>query len=257
MTDFDRLLAPDQGGAANPVRLVGTAGFDSFLTSLSELGRSAVAAANFRGRADTAMFLPGGNGRDWSVAVGLGERDTPGRWCLAAAVGQLPEGRYRMSLPVPPVALHGWLMAQHRFTRYRKPDDGRGARVLLLSEPAGIERAVAEAKVTAALRDMVDTPAEDFGPGEVETAVRALAEQVGGKIQLVAGEALLEQNFPAIHAVGRASPRRPRIISLEWGEPSHPLVALVGKGVCFDTGGLNLKPGSSMALMKKDMGGAA
>ena len=104
---------------------------------------------------------------------------------------------------------------------------------------------------------MIDTPAEDMGPAEVEVVIRALADAVGGKVQSVMGEALIEQRFPAIHAVGRASPRKPRIISMDWGDPAHPLVAIIGKGVCFDTGGLNLKPGSAMALRKKDMGGAA
>jgi leucyl aminopeptidase len=257
MTDFHRLLAPDQGGEAIPLHLVDTTGFDRFLTGLSELGRTAIAAAGFRGRADTAVFLPGGNGRDWSVAVGLGDSSTAGRWSLAAAAGQLPEGRYRAEAGLPAQALHGWLMAQHSFTRYRKPEDGRGPRQLLVKDPAAIDRALPEAEAAAGVRDMIDTPAEDMGPGEVEAAVRALAETVGGRVQVVAGEALIEQNFPAIHAVGRASPRRPRILSMDWGEPQHPLVAIVGKGVCFDTGGLNLKPGNSMALMKKDMGGAA
>jgi leucyl aminopeptidase len=237
--------------------LVGTDGFDRFLTGLSEVGRSAVAAAGFRGRADTALFLPGGNGRDWSLAVGLGESAQPGRWSLAAAAAQLPEGRYRVAGQIPPQALHGWLMAQHRFTRYRKLDDVRGPRQLLVQDPAAIDRALADAEAVAALRDMIDTPAEDLGPGEIEAAVRAFAEGVGGKVQVVAGEALLDQNFPAIHAVGRASPRRPRILTMDWGDPQHPLVAIVGKAVCFDTGGLNLKPGNSMALMKKDMGGGA
>jgi leucyl aminopeptidase len=257
MTDFHRLLAADQGGEATPIHLVGTNGFDRFLTGLSEVGRTAIAAASFRGRADTAVFLPGGNGRDWSLAVGLGDSAQPGRWTLAAAAVNLPEGRYRVEGAVPAQALHGWLMAQHRFTRYKKPDDSRGPRLLLVQDPAAIDRALPEADAAAHLRDMVDTPAEDMGPGEVEAAVRALAEAVGGKVQVIAGEALLDQNFPAIHAVGRASPRRPRILTLDWGEPQHPLVAIVGKGVCFDTGGLNLKPGNSMALMKKDMGGAA
>jgi leucyl aminopeptidase len=257
MTDFHRLLAADQGGEATPITLVDAAGFDRFLTGLSELGRTAVAAAGFRGRADTALFLPGGNWRDWSVAVGLGDRSTAGRWALAAAANHLPEGRYRVEGSLPAQALHGWLMAQHRFTRYKKPDDSRGPRQLLVQDPAAIDRALAEADAAAHLRDMIDTPAEDMGPGEIEAAVRALAETVGGKVQVVAGEALLDQNFPAIHAVGRASPRRPRILSMDWGEPQNPLVAIVGKGVCFDTGGLNLKPGNSMALMKKDMGGAA
>jgi leucyl aminopeptidase len=257
MTDFARLLAPDQGEDATSIHLVTAAGFDAFLTGLSEVGRTAVAAAGFRARADSAVFLPGGNGKDWSLAVGLGEAGTPGRWALATAATHLPEGRYRLAGPAPALAWHGWLMAQHRFGRYRKQDDHRGPRQLLVSDVAGIRAAVAEAEAAAALRDMVDTPAEDMGPGDVEAAVRALAEQAGGRIQLVSGEALLEQNFPAIHAVGRASPRRPRLISMDWGDPRHPLVALVGKGVCFDTGGLNLKPGNSMALMKKDMGGAA
>jgi leucyl aminopeptidase len=257
MTDFHRLLAPDQGGEATPIHIVGTDSFDRFLNGLSEVGRSAVAAAGFRGRADTALFLPGGNGRDWSLAVGRGDAAQPGRWTLAAAATHLPEGRYRVEGHLPAQALHGWLMAQHRFSRYKKAEDIRGPRLLLVPEPAAIDRALAEADATATLRDMIDTPAEDMGPGELEAAVRALAEQVGGKVQVVAGEALLDQNFPAIHAVGRASPRRPRLVSMDWGDPQHPLVAIVGKGVCFDTGGLNLKPGNSMALMKKDMGGAA
>jgi len=257
MTDFHRLLAADQGAEATPITVVGTDGFDRFLTGLSEVGRTAVAAAGFRGRADTALFLPGGNGRDWSLAVGLGDCAQPGRWALAAAAAQLPEGRYRLTGPVSAQALHGWLLAQHRFTRYRKLDDLRGPRQLLVQDPAAIDRAVADAEAVAGLRDMIDTPAEDLGPGEIEAAVRALAEGVGGKVQVVAGEALLDQNFPAIHAVGRASPRRPRIVTMDWGDPGHPLVALVGKAVCFDTGGLNLKPGNAMALMKKDMGGGA
>jgi len=257
MTDFARLLAPDQGDQATLIHLVPASGFDVFLTGLSEVGRTAVAAAGFRARADSAVFLPGGNGRDWSLAVGLGEAETPGRWALAAAAAALPEGRYRLAVPVPAKALHGWLMAQHDFARYKKLEHPRGPRQLLLSDVAAISPAIGEADAAAMARDLVNTPAEDMGPGDVEAAVRAFAETVGAKVSVVSGEALLEQNFPAIHAVGRASPRRPRIITMEWGEPGHPLVALVGKGVCFDTGGLNLKPGNSMLLMKKDMGGAA
>ncbi len=262
MTDFARALAPDQGEPATPIQPVTADGFDAWLTGLSEIGRSAVAAAGFRAGADTALFVPEGNGRDWALALGLGEAGTPGRWSLAAAAGQLPEGRYRIqsALPaaaLPTPALHGWLMAQHSFTRYRKPEHPRGVRQLMVRDVGAIDRALAEAEAAAQLRDMVDTPAEDMGPGEVEAAVRALADQVGGRVTVVTGEALIEQNYPAIHAIGRASPRRPRLVVMEWGEASDPLVALVGKGVCFDTGGLNLKPGASMGLMKKDMGGAA
>ena len=257
MTDFRRLLGPDLGEDAISIRLVGTAGFDAFHASLSEVGRAAVSAAGFKGRADTALFLPEGNGRDWSLLVGLGDATEAGRWTLAAAAAMAPEGRYRLAAPVPALALHGWLMAQHRFARYRKADDARGPRQLLVADPAAIEQALAEAEATASLRDMIDTTAEQMGPAEVEGEMRALCDSVGGKLTVVAGEALIEQNFPAIHAVGRASPRRPRLLAMDWGDPRFPLLAIVGKGVCFDTGGLNLKPGNSMGLMKKDMGGAA
>lgn len=256
MTAFARLLAPDQGEAAQTLHLVSESGFDAFLAGLGEAGRAAVAAAGFRGRAETACFLPGANGRDWGLAAGLGDA-APGRWALAAAAAIAPEGSYRLSAPVPPLALHGWLMAQHRFTRYRRPDDARGPRRLLVADPAAIGPALAAAEAEARLRDLIDTPAEAMGPAELEAEVRALGAGSGARIQVVAGESLLEQGFPAIHAVGRASPRRPRLIRMDWGEEGHPHVALVGKGVCFDTGGLNLKPGSAMALMKKDMGGAA
>ncbi len=256
MTDFARLLAPDQGEPAQTLQLVTQAGFDAFLSGLGETGRSAVAAAAFRARAETACFLPGTNGRDWGLAAGTGE-GPPGRWTLAAASALAPEGSYRLATPVPAHALHGWLMAQHRFTRYRRPDDLRGPRRLLLADPAAIAPAVAAAEAEARLRDLVDTPAEHMGPAEIETDIRALAEAAGARVSVVMGEALLDQGLPAIHAVGRASPRRPRLIRMDWGDEAHPPVALVGKGVCFDTGGLNLKTGAAMALMKKDMGGAA
>ena len=257
MTGFDRLLAPDQGGPASQIHLVGTDGFAAFQAGLGETARAAVAASGFRAREDTACFLPDGAGTGWSLAVGLGERKTAGRWTLAAAAAQLPEGRYHINGPVPAVALHGWLMAQHRFGRYRRADDERGPRLLLVSDPGPIDRALGDARATARLRDMIDTPAEDMGPADIEAEVQALAQATGGRLTVEQGDALLAHNFPAIHAVGRASPRQPRLVAMDCGDERHPLVAIVGKGICFDTGGLNLKPGTSMGLMKKDMGGAA
>ncbi|MFN7173631.1 MAG: leucyl aminopeptidase family protein [Thermaurantiacus tibetensis] len=256
MTDFSALLAPDRGEAAVAIRAVNETGFPAFRARLGPAAQAAVDGAGFRGRADQALVLPDGEG--WFLALGTGPADgPPGRWTLAAAAAALPEGSYRFDGPLSPLALHGWLMAQHRFTRYRKAPDARGPRRLLVPEPAAIAPAVAEAEAAALVRDLVDTPAEDMGPAELEAAVRALAETTGARVEAVAGEALLERNLPAVHAVGRASPRRPRLLTLAWGEPQHPLVALVGKGITFDTGGLNLKPGNAMALMKKDMGGAA
>lgn len=257
MTDFARLLAADRNEPATPITLVPADGVDAFIQSLGETGRAAAAAADFRGKAGSSLFVPGGKAGEWSVAVGLGEAQQAGRWTLAAAAAAVPAGHYRVDTPLEPVALHGWLMAQHRFDRYRQPADARGERVLLVPNPAAIDQALAEADAAALVRDLVDTPAEDLGPAELEAAVRRVAEPFGATVAAIIGDHLLEDGFPAIHAVGRASPRRPRLIRLDWGDPRHPLLALVGKGVCFDTGGLNLKPGAGMALMKKDMGGAA
>ncbi|WP_448581440.1 leucyl aminopeptidase family protein [Thermaurantiacus sp.] len=256
MTDFAALVAPDRGEAAVAIRPVSEAGFEAFRSRLSPAARAAVDGAGFRGRADEALILPEAEG--WFLALGTGPNEVPaGRWTLAAAAAALPEGSYRFQGTLGPHALHGWLMAQHRFARYRKAGEEKGARRLLVSDPAGIGPAITAAEAVAELRDLIDTPAEDMGPAELEAAVRALADQVGARVETLVGEALLDKNFPALHAVGRASPRRPRLITLAWGAETHPLIALVGKGITFDTGGLNLKPGPAMALMKKDMGGAA
>lgn len=146
----------------------------------------------------------------------------------------------------------GWGLGSYRFARYRKPK----------REPAQLAVSPAQEVVdliTASLRvrDWVNTPTEDMGPQQLEDAARELADSHGGELEVITGDALLEQNFPTIHAVGRASHREPRLITLRWGKPEHPHLILVGKGVCFDTGGLDLKPAAGMRNMKKDMGGAA
>ncbi|MFJ5369436.1 leucyl aminopeptidase family protein, partial [Bosea sp. CER48] len=169
----------------------------------------------------------------------------------------LPPGDYVLDGEVddPALAALGWLLQGYRFDRYRKPNPPR-ARLCL---PEGIDGAeiglIAESAMLA--RDLVNTPANDLGPGEIEAAVRRLAAECGATVSSIVGDDLIARNFPMIHAVGRASPRAPRLIDLVWGEPDAPKVTLVGKGVAFDTGGLNLKPDASMLLMKKDMGGAA
>ncbi len=255
MTDFTSLLAADKGEAATTIELVGKSGFEQWLTSQGETARAAIAAARFNGSEDRSVFLPG-NG-DWRLAVGLGDSAQGHRWTLATAAASLPEGRYRVQGPLSAAMLHGWLMAQHHFDRYKRPDDPTGPRTLLIANVALIDEALDEARAAASVRDLVDTPAEGMGPAEVEQAVRSVAAEIGGRADAVVGEALLDQGFPMVHAVGRASSRRPRIVTLEWGNPAHPLVAIVGKGITFDTGGLDLKTATGMALMKKDMGGAA
>ncbi len=252
MTDFASLLIADDGGAATPLTLLSAAGFDAWLRDQGERSRAFVAAQGFKGGADAVALLPGDGVGDWSAIAGSDE----GPWALAAAAAKLPAGRYRLVGELGAAGL-GWLLAQHRFTRYRAATGDTGPRVLLTSELGGISEAVRLAEATALVRDLVDTPAADLGPAELADAVGAEARAFGASVDVIKGEALIAANFPAVHAVGRAASRAPRLIDMTWGDPSHPRVTLVGKGVTFDTGGLNIKPGGAMAAMKKDMGGAA
>jgi leucyl aminopeptidase len=176
----------------------------------------------------------------------------PGR--LAAL---LPAGDYALSGEFDDAGLAGlgWLLQGYRFERYRAPNPAT-ARLVLPDGVDGEELSLIADSVALA-RDLVNTPANDMGPAEIEAAIRALATECDATVASIVGDDLLARNFPMIHAVGRASPRLPRLIDLVWGEPSHPKVTLVGKGVAFDTGGLDLKPSAAMLLMKKDMGGAA
>lgn len=256
MTDFASLIAADRGQAARTLTLVAKAGFADWLKGQPPRARAAVEAARFEGKADTLAILPGDGVEEWSVAVGVDA--TSGPWTLATAATKLPEGTYRLADGAPGDATLGWLLAQHRFDRYREKPEVHGPRVLLTGEPARIDEALRLAEATALVRDLVDTGAGDLGPAELADTAKAVADKHGGKFQVTQGDALLE-GYPMVHAVGRAATkaRAPRLIEIEWGDPKHPRVALVGKGVCFDSGGLDIKPASGMLLMKKDMGGAA
>ena len=254
MTEFAPLLIADDGAPATQLALLTAAGFDDWLRGQSERTRAFVAAQGFTAAPDSVALLPGDAPGDWSALAGV--EAVLGPWSLAAAAAKLPTGRYRASQPTGP-ALLGWLLAQHRFTRYKKAGGDTGARMLLSSELAAVSEAVKLAEATALVRDLVDTPAADLGPGELAEAVAVQARAFGAACHVIKGEALLEANFPAVHAVGRAASRAPRLIDLSWGDAGHPKLTIIGKGVTFDSGGLNLKPGGSMALMKKDMGGAA
>ena len=251
MTDFAALLIPDDGGAATTLTYIAAAGLDAWLRDQSERTRAFVAAQGFTGSAGTVTLLPGDGPGDWSALVGSED----GQWGLATAATRLPAGRYRLAAPLGDAGL-GWLLAQHQFSRYRKPSD-TGQRILLIQDVACLSETLRLAGATALVRDLVDTPAADFGPAELADAVIAEARRFDAVVTVTTGEALLMANFPAIHAVGRAASRAPRLIDMHWGDMSHPCVTLVGKGVTFDTGGLNIKSGGGMAAMKKDMGGAA
>jgi leucyl aminopeptidase len=259
MTDFAPLLAADRGQAARPIHLVDKASFADWLKGRPAEDRALIAAHRFEGtNAFSFVMLPRGGEFEVVSAVGDATRLSP--WCLAKLAESLPEGAYKLAEGEPGVAAFGWLLAQHRFDAYRSKKDQpeRGPRILVTSEAARIAQFVELAEATALVRDLVNTPAGDLGPAELEAAARAEAKHAGAKLHITTGDGL-RSGYPLIEAVGRAATpeRAPRLIELEWGDPKHPRVAIVGKGVCFDSGGLDLKPASGMRIMKKDMGGAA
>jgi leucyl aminopeptidase len=177
---------------------------------------------------------------------------------LGVLPAALPPGDYRFAspLPDPELAAVAFLAGSYRFTRY-KTANGPKPKRLVLPEDANREEVLALAEALYFGRDLINTPANDLGPAELEAAARELANAFGGSVKVTEGSGLLSYNFPMIHAVGRASDRPPRLIDLRWGSEQAPKVTIVGKGICFDSGGLDIKPSSAMALMKKDMGGAA
>ena len=253
MTDFAALLAPTDGQPSVPLIPVTKAGLDGWLATQSERVRVAVAAQDFKATPDSIAILPGDGPADWFVVAGVAEGPL-GSWALAAPAEKLPAGRFALAGELGQAGL-GWCLAQHRFGRYRRLET-KGARVLTTTSLGAISAAASEAEAVALVRDLVDTPASDLGPAELAKAViDALGSQA--EVRVTTGEALIDQNFPAVHAVGRAAAQAPRLIEAVWGDAAHPVVAIIGKGITFDSGGLNIKPGGGMALMKKDMGGAA
>jgi leucyl aminopeptidase len=263
MSDRNALIQPDRGQKAISIHLVDRAGLDAVLRALAEGQRATIAAQKFEAAPGEVAIVPDGPG--WFALAGVEPREVLGTWCLARLAEVLPGGTYRVTLHAAQTAivrlsaaLVGWVTAQYRFDRYKTDGALSEPRVLLSSDLRAIAPALSDAAAIGLVRDLVNTPAEDMGPAQLETEARSLAKTFGAEIHVVTGDAL-ERDYPMVHAVGRAASRHhaPRLIELEWGDPKHPRVAVVGKGVCFDTGGLDLKPSAGMALMKKDMGGAA
>lgn len=256
MTDKHALIQPDRSQTAVPLHLVDKQSLKGWLKGLSGPQRAALAGQKFEGGGFETAIVPDGDG--WFAVGGVANAAALSSWCLAKLAEVLPTGTYRLATGEAGPAKLGWLTAQYRFDRYRKEAEKEGPRVLLTGEVAEIDAALAEAGAVMKVRDLVNTPAEDMGPGELEAEAEALAKAHKAELRVTRGDAL-EREFPMVHAVGRAAGRdkAPRMIELEWGDPKHPRVAIVGKGVCFDSGGLDIKPSSGMLLMKKDMGGAA
>jgi leucyl aminopeptidase len=243
--------------AALPLLLLAEAELAPWLEAAEETARAWIAATGFRAKPGELCLLPGAEGRPARALAGI-DRDDP-LWSLAALAASLPALDYRLEGPLePPAATQaalGWSLGAYRFERYRS-EPRKPARLVW---PEGTDRAAVE-RATAAIflaRDLINTPASDMGPAELAAAARAVAAHEGAAIEIIEGEALLARNYPLIHAVGRASTRAPRLIDLRWGAEDALKVTLVGKGVCFDSGGLDLKTAAGMLMMKKDMGGAA
>ena len=252
-------FAPD-GGASIPLHAVPKEDFSAWLAAQDARVRTWAEATGFEAGAGQVLLIPDDAGRVAAAAAGIGSRRDARRerFALAKARGALPEGIYRLEGGLAGDALEaatlGWLLAGYRFSRYKAVAPPKAQ----LAAPPGIDRARIEAVAAgeALTRDLINTPASDMGPADLAAAAEHLAREFGAAVAVTEGDDLLAANLPMIHAVGRASPRAPRLIDLRWGD-TGPRLTLVGKGVCFDTGGLNLKPGGSMGLMKKDMGGAA
>ena len=256
VTDFAALLQPDRGQPARVIEVLHPDAFADWLATQAGSVRALLAAHKVTGKAGQRAILPGANGEDWSALLICDEPDSS-PWRIASQAKHLPEGIYRLRSGEVGAAGLGWCLAQHRFARYQTPEPA-GPRVLLTGEPARIAETVRLAGATAYVRDLVDTGAADLGPAELEAEAEAFARRHGATLTVTRGDPLA-QGFPMIHAVGQAAARgrEPRLIELEWGDLAHPRVAIIGKGVCFDSGGLDIKPSTAMRLMKKDMGGAA
>ena len=252
-------LLLDPGAQSLPIWFIASKD-DATLGGLSEAQRNWVAARDWTPKVGATLLLPSAIGGIGGVLFGTGAADWQEHAPLLAGAlpAALPPGDYSFAskLADPLLATVAWLAGSYRFGRYKSELDARPARLTL---PEGVDRAQALALAEALYfgRDLINTPANDLGPAELEAAARELASEHGAEIKVTEGSSLLSDNFPMIHAVGRASDRPPRLIDLRWGSERAPKVTIIGKGICFDTGGLDIKPGSAMALMKKDMGGAA
>ena len=256
MADKQPLIQPDRGQDAISIHLVNRDGLGDWLKQLSTSQRAALEAQKFDGGGYQTAIVPDGD--SWFAVGGVADPENLSSWCMAKLAESLPAGTYRRAKGVPGPAVHGWQTAQYVFDRYKRPERPVGPRVLLTQDVGAIDGAIAEAQAVCLVRDLVNTPAEDMGPAALEEQCETLAKQHSATLKVTKGDTL-EQEYPMIHAVGRAAARHhaPRLLHLTWGKEGDPVLAIVGKGVCFDSGGLDVKSSTGMLLMKKDMGGAA
>ncbi|WP_293676513.1 M17 family metallopeptidase [uncultured Phenylobacterium sp.] len=247
-------------GPVTPIHALTEADAATLLAS-DALAAALAQTAEFKGKAGQVLQIADAEGRLARVLYGLGDGMHPG--ALRMLPAKLPAGVYSMATRPDAISADGvalaWALGSYRFDRYKRGSGERGGGARLVVDGADIAEARQVAHACALARDMINTPANDMGPRQIEAIAREIAEQYGAQMTVTEGEGLLEANYPAVHAVGRAADpgRAPRMIEIQWGEADKPLICVVGKGVVFDTGGLDIKPSAGMRLMKKDMGGAA
>ncbi len=240
-----------------PVILLDAQTMDQALAALEPPQRAWVKASGFKPEPGTHLVLPGASGAPEAVLFATGKDKTgfDDPLIFGNLPALLPKARYRLKDQGGHGALAlAWALGSYQFSRYTK---AAPRPVLAVPKSNELERSLIIAHGIYLARDLINTPANDMGPDELEAAARSLGQSHGCALSVIEGEDLLAQNLPLIHAVGKSSPRAPRLIDLLWGDEDAPKITLVGKGVCFDSGGLDIKPPGPMSLMKKDMGGAA
>jgi len=248
----------DRSSSSLPVQFVAQPKWRAWLKEQSAARRGWIESSGVAGSAGDLVVLPGRDGKAAGAVLVLSAKPT--LWDFGALATRLPAGTWRLASDTAPVsatdAAVGIGLGTWRFERYRSKKGKPGAKIVW-PQDADKARAAATIEAISLARDLITTPSSDMGPAELAAAAQTLGKTHKAKVRVIVGDDLLKQNYPMVHAVGRASSRAPRLIDLVWGRESDPKVTLVGKGVCFDTGGLDLKPSSGMLNMKKDMGGAA
>jgi len=256
-------IIEDREDAVAIMVLAGEDALTPWLAEQSGKTRNWIAATGFSAKPGSTCLIAGKDGHLQRVVVGISDAASPGVWDWAGVSAGLPPGTYRLENDLDADqagrAALGWALAGYQFNHYAgdggKPE--KDSPCLVWPDRCDREAVTRAQQATFLVRDLVNTPASDMGPEQLAAAAQTLAKNHNGACKIIVGDDLPAHNFPAIHAVGRASTRAPRLIDLDWGEAVNPKVTLVGKGVCFDSGGLDLKAASGMKLMKKDMGGAA
>ena len=258
MTSAPQFLTCTDYDAAIPLHMVTREGLDKWRKTLSPAQARWAEDNGFKGDKSEILKLAGNEGQLAAVAIGKGsDQDLADPWLMASLASNLPEGNYRLTEDKnPKLNAIIWALAQYKFNRYLQNKSNKRA-VLVMKDPENLTEVKAIVRAITLVRDLVNTPTCDMGPSHLSTVMEDLSAQYGATFSETVGDALLEQGYNTIHVVGRAAANQPRLLDMVWGRADAPKVTLVGKGVCFDTGGLDIKSSAGMRIMKKDMGGAA